>query len=193
MKNANEFTYPFLAEFLSPSLFSILPLMEGFNDTKALLVVETLKQHVNQSKFKDDEISLILRNKLIESIGRNVGQGENHGSGFPFDLMERLKNNLEFDINEGLIEDVMAWGNSPINYEFVTLINDKQEEYYFQTKDKPLELVPYTKVANLSYEILEKAFEDEFAKLEMFILTEIPADVWENILSKDEKIEKYLQ
>lgn len=158
MKKTSPFDFQYLKDFLSPSLFSEFPSMEGFNDKKALFVIETCKQHMGQSPWWEDEISSTMRDKLIEAVARNVGSGENYGSGFPNDLLDKINNKLEFEINEKLIQDILFWGYGMPEYTMVTISNTKNEQYFFQSKKEPKELISYSTMAALAYNILNKVY-----------------------------------
>jgi len=192
MISSSENKFSLLQTFLNRSLFSILPVSVDFDDKKALSVIELINGYTQQFEFNDEVIMQSIRHRLIEAIGRNVGQGEDYGSGFPFDLMEKYQNELEFNIETELIDDILEWSNTSTFYEFATLTTDETVEYFYRVKEKPLELIPYSTVALLSFEIIENAFQSEFKELEQLCMIKIPDFKWKEILDKGDSIEKYL-
>lgn len=192
MKKTSPFEFQFLKELLSPSLFSEFPLMEGFNDKKALFVIDTCKQHIGQTKWWEDDISTMMRDRLIEAVARNVGSSENYGFGFPNDLLDNINTKLEFEINERLIQDILYWGNGMSEYSMVTISNDKNELYFFQSNKETRELISYSTMASLTYNVLKLSLYYEYERLKNFILTKIPFEAWKSILNEGESIEKYL-
>lgn len=185
--------YQFLRNFLSSSLFSDFPLMDGFSDTKAIFVIDICKKHEVSSIWKGDVIKAVIGDRLIEAVARNVGHGENHGFGFPHDLLGKLEHEFDSQINEGLIVDALLWGYdiSIDDYDTIIISKGNEQEYYYQNKKHTMELISYSTLSSWAYKALERQFYQEYERLKTLILN-IPQDNWSQILSKDETIEKYL-
>jgi hypothetical protein len=186
--------YQFLRDFLSSSLFSDFPLMEGFSDTKAIFVIDTFKKYGVSSMWKGDVIKTVIGDRLIEAVARNVGHGENHGFGFPHDLIGKLEQEFESQINEGLIVDALLWGYdiSIDDYDTIIISRGNEREYYYQNKKNTMELISYSTLASWAYKALERQFYKEYKNLNNYILNRIPQDNWSSILGKGTSIEEYL-
>lgn len=190
MEAQESVRFPRLNELLNISLFSQSNLMEGFSDKKALQVIEVCKKHIKYTE-NGGEIRPLISNILIESLARNVGSCENYGLGFPIDFLKKIEHKMASEINEFLIYEIMEWGYGMDDHDFITITKSKQEEYFFQSKKEPRELISYQTMSVLAYKAIENSFDLEYECFQRRIL-EIPGDEWTGILGKDETMDKYL-
>lgn len=187
----NNNTYPALNELLKQSLFSRSDLMEGFSDRKALATIKVLKEYwtdqVNENSF-----ILLIDNLLIESVARNVGHGENRGAGFPFDLIDKIENNFNYEINEALVLEVLYWVFGIKQYKLIKESTLNDDNFYFHNLINRQELILYSTFSNIAFISLKKVFNQRYNLICETILNEIPSKYWVNIIEKDQSIEDYL-
>lgn len=192
MKTSASTTSSALQNFLSHSLFSEPAHELDFNISKTLPVHDLLKQHMAKYIDTKGQINKIICERLLEAIARNFGQEENYGYAYPTDLLDWFDNKLEFEINDQLIQEILFWGKSTTDYEFVKVQKNEEEEFYYLTKEKPLELIPHQTIAKMAFDIIEKAFQTEYRQLKNYILKNIDPEAWVSILNKDESVEQFL-
>ncbi|MFO0356993.1 MAG: hypothetical protein ACK50A_08570 [Sphingobacteriaceae bacterium] len=183
----NKINYPVINELLKQSLFSQSSLMEGFSDVKALATIDLLKESYI-SQVPEDSITQLIDKLLIESIGRSVGHGENHGAGFPFDLLEKFENKFEGEIDETLIIEVLNWKFSITSYKLV----ENSDDIYFQNTSIPAERILYSTFSKIAFKTIANAFIERYELICKIALHEIPSIKWMNIIGKEHTIEDFL-
>lgn len=189
MKSEVKPRFPHLENILKTSLFSQVTLTDNFSDKKALAFIEACKGYVDANQ---SEVQSLIKNLLLESIARNIGAGENYGSGFPYDYLEKLNHKLSTEIDEGLLCDILEWGYNMTDLEMVTISKNNLDEYFFQNKKEPRELISYETICVISQRAFESQFYLEYERLTNIILCNIPAKAWITVIAKEETIEKYL-
>lgn len=183
----NKISYPVINDLLKQSLFSQTNFMEGFSDTKALATIDLLKEsHINH--VSEDSITQLIDKLLIESIGRNVGHSENHGTGYPFDLLDKFENKFEGEIDESLILEILDWKFGIKKYKLI----ENSDELYFQNASNPKERIQYSTFSKVAFKTIENAFKNRYELICKMALHEIPTIKWVNIIGKDQSIEDYL-
>lgn len=189
MDAKEKLRFPRSGDLLGVSLFSQTTFMEGFSDEKALKVFNICKKHIKHSNH-DSEIKPLITNILMESLARNVGNGENYGSGYPHDFLEKIEHELEIGFNEVLIYEIMEWGYGILDHVLIKITKNKQQEYFFQNEKEPRELISFQTMLKLVYRAIENRFNLEYGQFQRRIL-QIPLNEWAEILDKDETIHKY--
>jgi hypothetical protein len=190
LKNYDDKTnFSLLKDLLSVSIFSVSLFPEGFSDTKAVYVIDTCKPLLEK---QNDEIENLIVSLLLESFARNVGSGENYGSGFPYDLMERIETKIHGEISENLICDILEWAFNISDHRLIEIQRDDERVYYFENLTDKRELIAYSTMADLAYRAIAMKFETTYEIFKMKILCRVPSDSWTPVLDKGENIEKFL-
>lgn len=189
MKAAAYSRYPHLESLLKTSLFTDIGLPDYFSIGRAKDVLDIFIKHF--AVPSGDNITDGIKNLLFESFARNVGCGENYGSGYPFDFLERLENKLVYEINEGLIYDIIEWKYNLSDYSLVILKQESEDEYYFSSNKNKRELICYSTFSKLAYQALEDEFAAQYEIVQQEIL-KISSSTWRDILDGEEDIQKYL-
>ena len=153
MKVEEQVKFPHLEVILKPSLFSEFNLAEGFSDKNAVFVMDTCKKHLAGKKVIG--VELLLQNLIMESFAINIGRGENYGSAYPYDFIEKIEDKLSAEISSELILDILEWAYGIADHELVILKKGKEEEYFFQSAKNPKEFICYETLAKLAKEALD--------------------------------------